>query len=197
VSDVALKDRGSVVESLRRQLAHGSRGLDVIPQLVKHVLLSDAWRRRYDARLKEEVRFERFVDFVTTPPLEGLGTDAATVRKLIGDDTTVRDAYDRAVQGRRTGRPGSKEKVVDNINDLVRRPDGTAKDTALRRLRAQRPDLHARVLADELSPHAAMVEAGFRRRTITLRVDDATSALRALLKHFSRADLLAALEEMR
>ncbi len=43
-------------------------------------------------------------------------------------------------------------------------PSGHSCERALRRLRKDRPDLHARVLSDELSPHAAMVEAGFRRR---------------------------------
>jgi hypothetical protein len=33
---------------------------------------------------------------------------------------------------------------------------------ALRRLRKQRSDLHTRVIAKEISPHAAMVKAGFR-----------------------------------
>jgi hypothetical protein len=34
----------------------------------------------------------------------------------------------------------------------------------LRRLRRGRPDIHARVLAGELSPHAGMIEAGFRKK---------------------------------
>ena len=37
-------------------------------------------------------------------------------------------------------------------------------DSCLRRLRKDRPDIHARVLAGELSPHAGMIEAGFRKK---------------------------------
>ncbi len=50
---------------------------------------------------------------------------------------------------------------VDNIHTLKNqdRPTGTSAEAALRRLRDQVPVLHARVLADDLSQHAAMVEA--------------------------------------
>ena len=36
----------------------------------------------------------------------------------------------------------------------------------LRRLRKDRPDIHARVLAGELSPHGGMVAAGFRKKPV-------------------------------
>jgi hypothetical protein len=40
------------------------------------------------------------------------------------------------------------------------RPSGNSRAVFLRRLRKDRPDLHARVLAGELTPHAGMVAAG-------------------------------------
>ena len=71
------------------------------------------------------------------------------------------DARDRA-----NLRPAGRPKNVDNgkgaINDL--RPTGTSRAAALRRLRKDRPDLHTRVLGGELSAHAAMIEAGFRKK---------------------------------
>lgn len=57
--------------------------------------------------------------------------------------------------------------IVDNVNKVVR-PDGNARQQALRRLRKSRPDLHKRVLGGELSAHAAMVEAGFRKKATPL-----------------------------
>jgi hypothetical protein len=42
------------------------------------------------------------------------------------------------------------------------RPWGNSRDKALRQLRDHRPDLHSRVLEGKLSPHRAMIEAGFR-----------------------------------
>jgi hypothetical protein len=37
-------------------------------------------------------------------------------------------------------------------------------EAAIRTLSKRRPDIHARVLAGEITPHGGMVEAGFRRR---------------------------------
>jgi hypothetical protein len=63
-------------------------------------------------------------------------------------------------------RPAHRPKTVDNENDVINtsRPTGTSRAAALRRLRKDRPDIHARVLAGELSPHAGMIEAGFRKK---------------------------------
>jgi hypothetical protein len=43
-------------------------------------------------------------------------------------------------------------------------PSGNSVKAALRRLRKDRPDIHARVLAGEISANAGMVEAGFRKK---------------------------------
>ena len=43
-------------------------------------------------------------------------------------------------------------------------PVGNSRAYALRRLRKDRPDIHARVLAGELTPHAGMTEAGLRKK---------------------------------
>lgn len=45
-----------------------------------------------------------------------------------------------------------------DVNTL--RPDGNTVSYALRRLRKDRPDIHARVLAGEITAHAGMIEAG-------------------------------------
>jgi hypothetical protein len=62
-------------------------------------------------------------------------------------------------------RPKKAETVYNgaHVVNSSDRPAGNSRAYALRRLREQRPDIHARVLGGELSPHAAMVEAGFRR----------------------------------
>jgi hypothetical protein len=53
----------------------------------------------------------------------------------------------------------------------------------LRCLRDHRPDLHALVIADELSAHAAMIEVGFRPRTFTVP-DDIDAAAATLKRRF-------------
>lgn len=102
---------------------------------------------------------------------DGLGTDVKTLKNLCRDNPAALDALDRATQGR-TGRPSAE--TVDNINDL-KKPDGTSRDAALRRLRKHsdpesddyREDvagLYRQVLQGEKSCHRAMIEAGFRKQ---------------------------------
>jgi hypothetical protein len=89
------------------------------------------------------------------------------------------------VVGRSSGRP---KRTVDNINGLDR-PTGTSKAAAHRRLAKDRPDLHARVLKNELSVHAAMIEAGFRHRSVTIRTDDMSAAATALKRQLTNNEL--------
>jgi hypothetical protein len=53
---------------------------------------------------------------------------------------------DQALQGKQ----GQRTDLVDNVNE-VERPTGNSESAALRRLRKDRPDLHAQVLDDRLS----------------------------------------------
>ncbi|QQN79749.1 hypothetical protein [Streptomyces sp. XC 2026] len=131
------------------------------------------------------VRHQRFADFVTTPPLKGLGGDIELLRRIVQDDPVAVDLLDRALQSPR-GRP---EENVSNRH--ISRPAGTTGAAALRRLRKDRPDLHAEVLAGNLSAHAAMVEAGFRHRTISVPVDQPDAAAKALKKNLAPEDLAA------
>jgi hypothetical protein len=90
-----------------------------------------------------------------------------------------------------TQRPPSLH-AVDNVNST--RPMGNSAMQGLRRLRTQRPDLHQRVLDSELSVHAAMIEAGFRKPKMTVPVDSPRAAIRALLRRFTADDLRDALD---
>jgi len=97
------------------------------------------------------------------------------VIRVCRDTPHALDAVDRALQDGQ--RPGARADLVDNVNE-VHRPDGNATSAALRRLRKDRPDLHALVLEEQLSAHAAMVQAGFRPRTATIRLDNVESIAR-------------------
>jgi hypothetical protein len=65
-------------------------------------------------------------------------------------------------------RPAGRRKTENVSNDESdrnnSRPVGTTAAYAIRRLRRDRPDIHARVLAGEITPHAGMIEAGFRKK---------------------------------
>ena len=68
------------------------------------------------------------------------------------------DAFDRASQ-----RPAHRPAKSENVHSSGR-PSGNSAAAFLRRLRTARPDLHARVLAGEISAYAGMIEAGWRSR---------------------------------
>jgi hypothetical protein len=93
--------------------------------------------------------------------------------------------------------PEQCNETLDNIQGFVASeasevhvepPTGTSVERALLRLGEQRPDLHAQVLAGAKSAHAACVEAGFRRRTITVPVD-VERAVATLRRHFSADEI--------
>jgi hypothetical protein len=92
------------------------------------------------------------------------------------------------------GRPLTEDSAGVNVGITNINPSA-ANDTiyAVRRLKRDRPDLAERVIAGELSPNAAAIEAGFRHSMISVRSDDAAAAIRVLLRRYSREDLLAAL----
>jgi len=80
-----LRARGSDVAALIDTLRRGGSALESVPHQIKQILRDETWRH-FVTRLGKEVRHERFADFVTTPPLAGLGSDRETVRKLLVDD---------------------------------------------------------------------------------------------------------------
>ncbi len=77
------------------------------------------------------------------------------------------DAFDRANQ-----RPAHRPAKSENVHSSGR-PSGNSAAAFLRRLRTARPDLHARVLAGEISAYAGMIEAGWRTRPTPLRRGEA------------------------
>jgi hypothetical protein len=105
------------------------------------------------------------------------------LKKLFSDDLAILNLLDD-VEKREPGQP-SKERMCDNItHSHNNRQGGTSKDTALRRLRKDAPELLERVIAGELSPHAAMLQAGFRRPMLQVPADDYDAAIRKVNAHY-------------
>lgn len=105
------------------------------------------------------------------------------------DEPAALDAIDSVCQ-RGPGAPEENKNAVkttvDNVHDCFKekaRPTGNTKSAALRRLRKDRPDLHKQVIDKNMSAHKAMVEAGFRKKTISISITDPESAAKAILKH--------------
>ena len=116
-------------------------------------------------------------EIVTTDAPEGLGTELETIKRLCRDDVEAVGLIDQV-----TARP--KHVHASDSDNVTITKRGNRADAALRRLRKDRPDLHERVLAGELSPHAAAVEAGFRKRAISIPREPKAAAA-ALRRHFT------------
>lgn len=174
-----LRRNGNLVESLGSSLRSGGHALGTAPALLRQILEAESWRDFVTQR-GEHVQHERFADFVTTPPLHGLGATMDVVRRLVRDEPATVDLLDRALQNPTGPAVG---------NNVPNRPEGNTQAKALRRLRKDRPDLHAEVLAGSLSAHAAMVRAGFRHRTATVPVDDPERAAQALRRNMTAEQL--------
>lgn len=182
--------RGQTIQSLSNSLHRGTFGMAMVPDLLRIVLEDESWR---EFTIKgKHVTHDSFDSFVTRPPLDGLGAESVEqLQRLVADQQVLRDGIDKAIQ-----RPAHRPVTVDNVNSSER-TTGNATDTALRKLRKDRPDLHAQVLAEELSPHAAMVRAGFRPKTITVRLDDPERAAQSLIRNADPAFLDALLHALK
>lgn len=101
------------------------------------------------------------------------------LRHLCRDDAEALDLLDQVTHGRQ----GQRTDLGNNVPE-VSRPEGNTRSKALRRLRDHAPELHAEVLAGNLTAHAAMLKAGFRRPTMTVPADPA-GAVRALRRRFT------------
>lgn len=189
-----------LVRSLAEAIGRADGGITGTKGLVQRVVVDDAWRY-FILPSGTEVSWpaDAFAEFVTAHPLQGLGTDVATVRRLCEGDMYALDALDAALQ---TGqRPHGDDRHSDSFkSDFIRleavpvsHEAGTSQAYALRRLRAQAPAPHARVLAGEISPHRAMVAAGLRRRTFTVPADDVAKAVAVVRRHFTFDELAGAL----
>lgn len=180
----------TLVGALKRSMS-----MKNVPGLLKRTIKEGCWRSRVVSQTKEIATFDKFIDFVTAYPPEGLGATAENLLNICRDDVEALDLLTQEL----TGKPGGDRKSVeyrkinsDNITiDFENETEaigetgddgrGTSSTYALRRLRKSRPDLHADVLAGELSPHAAMVDAGFRKRYLQLP-DDPKEAAAYLLR---------------
>ncbi len=149
------------VNCLRSALSRGRSGLSQVPGLLKRIISEKMWMKRTDSRVPNVIEFKSFEEFVRTKPLEGLGADIPLLRRICAEDPEAMDLLDQVTQGQYGGDRRSEDFKIDIVNlEKKSNPNGNSQSAALRRLRKDRPDLHQRVLSKELTPHAAMIEAG-------------------------------------
>jgi hypothetical protein len=95
--------------------------------------------------------------------------------------------------------------MSDNIRHIPYTPPavsqqaGTSVDYTLQRIRKEDQNLYDRVIAGELSAHQAALQLGFRKRVVSVRMDNSASACATIAKHMQPhviEDLVRRLQEM-
>lgn len=126
--------------------------------------------------------FDTFEDFVTTKAPYGLDITVDQLKALCEKDREAIDLIDQEL----TRKPGGannpygckgKDEGINNDNVMIdsqpeqKASQGNSIEYTLRRLRKDHPELHEKVLSNEMSPNQAAIEAGFRKKTVTITVD--------------------------
>jgi len=187
-----------VTDALGHAISSGEHGLGNVPGLLKKIIKEGCWRERYIRQTKQVVKFERFAEFVSAKPLEGLGADIKTLRRLCADDPEALDELEKEIQGKNGGDRKSEEAKISLYNIKTDpAPSGTSQAAALRRLRKSAPKLHEKVIAGQMSANAAMVKAGFRPKTFTVPAD-IKKAAKVLVRNFNgdAEQLIEAIREL-
>ena len=169
------KANAVLVDALGSALRRGDNALGAIPGLLKRILAEEAWREFITQR-GELVQHERFADFVTTPPLRGLGASMDLIDRIVG--TSDPDLL-RMLREAKKGKPGRPKKGEEKTLESKGISWGTA-DHEADRLAREAPEEYEAVRRGEKTIHAAAVAAGIRPRRISIRLDDPASAVRSI-----------------
>jgi hypothetical protein len=206
-------DKNKIISLLHSAIVEGVLELSHVPGLLQQILQEELWQERVIPSTGKLVKFDFFIDFVQTPPPTGLGTNFETLWQFCADNPQLLNLLDQAAQ-RERGAPKKNKNVDGGTNDdnihnsqlrqatlnelpaalhearakRAERPSGTSKQAGLRQLRKHTPELHAKVLAGELSINAALIQAGLRTKQITVFVNPQRAA-RTLKKAFSEEEL--------
>lgn len=173
---------GQICDELDKSLRSSEVNLSRLVGSLVEVIREKAWRERR-IRTGEIVRCGSFLEMLTTAPLAGFGEDPDKVETLLRDDPDALRLFREATT--------APSHVHDSYNVTIRPKRGHGRAYTLDRLHREAPELYARVVAKELSPHRAAIEAGFRQRTVTVEptVDGFARAVRKHLDHGAREKL--------
>ena len=151
------------------------------------------WRERIVQQTGQPAKFRTFRAFVEAPPPEGLHTSVQLLIHICNDfkDMEAVNLLSQESAGTVGGNNnpyGRNGKPEDEINvDIIHidskdRPSGTSTPATMRRLAKKAPELHARVLACEITAHAAALQAGIRVKNLQVP-DDPKRAASWFLSH--------------
>jgi hypothetical protein len=135
-------ENGKLVDRMRYTVLEGEINIKHIPSLIKQVIETRAWERRWVCGYP--VEHKTFRAFINTAPLDGMGwekeEDKERIASLLRFDPEV-----LALWRRETTAPLGTNQHTDNVSTL--KPEhGNSLAYTLDRLKRERPDLFERVV---------------------------------------------------
>jgi len=159
--ELSPRDKQALVQSLWSIWNQGGAALGQLPQTIKSILDTEAWRsREVEGNTLSNATFR---EFVISAPLKGCGwkDQVKAIQKVLDLKSPeiagrFRDAYE--------GGQGARNDLTELNDNIIKSEQGTSKSYTLSRLNRDYPKLYSRVLAGELSANAAAIKAGFRKK---------------------------------
>jgi hypothetical protein len=186
----------NMIDDLRSAITDSTAGLFDVPLLIKQVIENEVWRERFVLQTKEKTYFTSFEEFVKSSPPEGLGTTIGQLQRLCADNLAVIDLLDRARSKSQRGGDRRSDNFKCNNVTFEKRKSGNSAIYSLRRLRKERPDLHKKVLSKEISINQAMIEAGLRKKMMTIAAD-ISKICTAIKLNFTSVEIAELIERLK
>lgn len=164
--------------------------LDVLMNDIRVMQENEGWRA---LRNKEGEPFSSLREFLTTSPIEGIGMNIEKVQNIIDGISTPQELV---FNSETLGPHGGDRSGKQGYNGTLKRGNKAMYLTS--RIKRDRPDIAKQMEKGKFkSAYQAGIAAGIIKPYANFRTDDATLAIRALLKHFTVVELSKALEKAR
>jgi len=178
----ALVENGEKVRELRKML-NGFGDDYPFAGAITDLIDYDRWREFIEPADHNRKTYQAFTEFCQ----KSLKCHPETLMDRVRDSPSLKARIEALAIQPHGGDHTSAESKTDNISLAPKH--GTSQASGMRRLMKDRPDLAKKVERGELTVHAAAVQAGHRKPTVTVRVDTPDEAIRGLLKHFGAEEL--------
>lgn len=181
-------ERGELCQSTIESLYEATGGLRQFPALLKKVIATRAWERR--TVHGKVVELSSLRELITAKPVSGWGEDPSKVEAVIRDDPEALAAFREAMKHQ-----GERTDLVDNVNEVMDRPDGNSRAYSIARVQREcDSETVAAVMSGDLSPNAALVKAGVRENRQVYIPRDPAAAVEKLRRQFGD-DFIEAMKE--
>lgn len=181
-------------ERLHELLFQAIRTPGMNPENV-YLLLRTVLDREYPEGGQLEEQSQRFRAFLEQPHPKGLDITPDQLTAVLqrfrhpkeDSDPDVREWMPRLRSRLARLLPGEAAVKPGGLHGITIKPNTAA--NVMRRLNRDRPDLAQAVAEGQLSANAAAIEAGFRRRKVSVPVDSPEAVNRTLRKHMKPEQL--------